>query len=149
MHDPRPTKFRRNRTAAIAVTAMLALGAGACGSDDTNNAYCDAWQNTAEAYAELRAVDVTAVGTEGLQTAVVDLDAALTELDTATKDQAGDQVQQLRDSVKKLIETVLSPDLPVDRRDEVAAASDDVRAAWDDVSTALRTECPDVTLPTS
>lgn len=148
MHDQRPARLRRNRPAALAVTVMLALGASAC-DDDTEAAYCDAWETTAEAYAELRALDVTAVGTEGLQNAVDDLKAALNELAAATEDQVGDEVQRLRDSVEQFIQTVLSPDLPVDRRDEVTAAAADLRSAWDDVADTLRTECPGVTVPTT
>ena len=148
MHDPRPPRFRRSRAAAFAATAMLLLAATACG-DDAEDAYCDAWEGTVDAYAELRALDVTAVGTDGLQAAVDDLDSALQELVEATENQAGDDVQQLRGSVEQLIETVLSPDLPVDRRDEVAAAIDQLRTAWDDAAAAVQVECPDVDIARS
>jgi hypothetical protein len=143
MHDPRPARPRRSGAAGLAMAAMLLLAATACGND-SEDAYCDAWEGTVGAYTELRALDVTAVGTDGLQAAVEDLGAALKELAEATEDQAGDDVQRFRVSVEQLIETVLSPDLPVDRRDEVAAATDDLRAAWDDVAGAVRVECPDV-----
>jgi hypothetical protein len=148
MDDQRPIRLRRNRTTALAGTAMLLLAATACG-DDTEDAYCDAWQGTADAYIELRELDLIAVGSDGLQAAVDDLDSALQELAEATENQAGDDVQRLRESVEQLIETVLSPDLPVDRRDEVAAAIDDVRAAWDDAAAAVRVECPDVDIARS
>jgi hypothetical protein len=148
MHDPRPSRSRRSRAAAFAGTAMLLLATTACG-DDAEDAYCDAWEGTVDAYAELRALDVTAVGTDGLQAAVDDLDSALQELAEATENQAGDDVQQLRESVEQLIETVLSPDLPVDRRDEVAAAIAELRTAWDDAAAAVQVECPDVEIARS
>jgi hypothetical protein len=127
---------------------MLLLAATACG-DDAEDAYCDAWEGTVDAYTELRALDVTAVGTDGLRSAVDELDSALQELAEATEDQAGDAVQRLRTSVDQLIETVLSPDLPVDRRDEVTVAIDDLRSAWEDVADSVRVECPDINVATS
>jgi hypothetical protein len=147
MHDSRTARSRRNRVAGLAVAATLVLAATACG-DDAEDAYCDAWEGTVDAYTELRALDLTAVGTDGLQAAVDDLDTALQELADATEDQAGDDVQRLSESVEQLIETVLSPDLPVDRRDEVAAAVDDLRAAWDGVTDAVGVDCPDVDIST-
>jgi hypothetical protein len=130
------------------VAATLVLATSACG-DDAEDAYCDAWEGTVDAYTDLRAIDLTAVGTDGLRAAVDDFDSALQELAEATEDQAGDDVQQLRESVEQLIETVLSPDLPVDRRDEVAAAIDEVRTAWDDAAAAVGVDCPDVDVATS
>ena len=130
------------------MAAILAFGASACG-DDPEDAYCDAWEGTVDAYGELRALDLMAVGSDGLQAAVDELDSSLQEWAEATEDQAGDDVQRLRESVEQLIETVLSPDLPVDRRDEVGAAVDDLRVAWDDVADAVRVECPDVDVATS
>jgi hypothetical protein len=127
---------------------MLLLAATACG-DDAEDAYCDAWSGTVDAYTELRTLDVIAVGSDGLQAAVDDLDSALQELAEATENQAGDDVQRFRESVEQLIETVLSPDLPVDRRDEVAAAIDELRTAWDDAATAVQVECPDVDIARS
>jgi hypothetical protein len=148
MHDPRPARPRRHNAAALAIAATLALATTACGND-SEDAYCDAWEGTVDAYTELRALDVAAVGTDGLRSAVEGLDSALQELAEATEDQAGDDVQRLRTSVEQLIETVLSPDLPVDRRDEVAVAVDDLRSAWDDVADSVRVECPDINLATS
>jgi hypothetical protein len=148
MHVSVLTKLRRSRTAALGVTVTLMLAASACG-DDAEDAYCDAWEGAVEAYTELRALDLTAVGSEGLRTAVDDLDSSLQELVNAAENQAGDDVERLRESVEQLIETVLSPDLPVDRRDEVAAAADDLRSAWDDVADSVRVECPDLSVPTS
>jgi hypothetical protein len=148
MYDPRPPRSRRSRAGALAGTAMLLLAATACG-DDAEDAYCDAWSGTVDAYTELRTLDVIAVGSDGLQAAVDDLDSALQELAEATENQAGDDVQRFRESVEQLIETVLSPDLPVDRRDEVAAAIDELRTAWDDAATAVQVECPDVDIARS
>ena len=148
MHDPRPAEPRRRRAAPLAVAAMLVVAASACG-DDSEDAYCDAWSGAVDAYSELRSLDLVAVGSDGLQAAVDDLDSALVELAEATEDQVGDDVDRLRESVEQLIETVLSPDLPVDRRDEVAAAIDDLRSAWGDVADAVRVDCPDVDIATS
>ena len=148
MHHPRPSRTRRNGVAALALDASLALTASACG-DDSEDAYCDAWEDAVDAYTELRSLDLTAVGTDGVQAAVDDLDSALQELAAATEDQAGADVQRFRESVEQLVETVLSPELPVDRRDEVAAAIDDVRSAWDDVAAAVQVECPGIDVATT
>lgn len=147
MHDPRPARPRRHGAAALAA-AMLVLAASACGND-SEDAYCAAWEGTVDAYTELRALDLVAVGSDGLQAAVEELDSALQELVEATEDQAGADVQRFRESVEQLIENVLSPDLPVDRRDEVTVAVDDLRSAWDDVVDAVRVECPDVAVAPS
>jgi hypothetical protein len=130
------------------VAATLVLATSACG-DDAEDAYCDAWEGTVDAYNDLRALDVMAVGSDGLQAAVDELDSSLQELAEATENQAGDDVQALSQSVEQLIETVLSPDLPVDRREEVTVAIDDLRSAWDDVADAVGVECPDVDVATS
>lgn len=148
---------RSRRSIAFALTALLVLGA--CSSDgedtaatttvDTAAAYCDAWTGVISAFEAYDEIDVVAGGTDSIQTYFDDLDAAATQLADAADAQLAPAVDAFTTALDDLGTTITSPDLPVDRREEVQAAADDVDAAWNQMVAAFEAGCPDVTATTT
>lgn len=132
---------------AWGAAAVLTLAVTACGGDDTEAAYCNAWSDTVDAWVAFREVDVISGGLDSLRATAEDLRDAVERLDEASRAQIGPSVADFRAAVDELVTTVTSPDLPVDRRDDVRAAADEVAAAWDDVVGAARADCPDIAVP--
>ena len=144
IHDPptAPEGDRRELAAILAVDWRV--------RDDPEDAYCDAWEGTVDAYTELRSLDVTAVGTDGLRDCGRGPRLVAPGTGGGDRGPGGRRRRAVpRHRWSSSIETVLSPELPVDRRDEVAAAVDDLRSAWDDVAAAVQVECPDVDVSSS
>lgn len=150
---------RPRRGARLAVVLVLLLtGAAACGSDDSTDAttttqsvaerYCAAWEDVVTSFAAYREIDVVEGGTDAIQTYFDDLEAAVSELETVADEQITPSVEAFLTSLEDLGTALTSPDLPVDRRDEVRAASDEVDASWNAMVEALDAGCPDVTAET-
>jgi hypothetical protein len=138
----------------LLIAATLVVGAASCSSssDDAETTttlsveerYCAAWQDVVDAFGAFAEIDVVADGTDAVQAAFDDLEASVTTLEGAADEQITPSVQAFLGSLEDLGTTLTSPELPVDRRDQVRAARDEVDASWNDMGDTLKTSCPDV-----
>lgn len=95
---------RRSRLAGTALA--LTLGAAAlvaCGDDESaQDRYCEAGESLNASVAALFDLDVVAEGTNGLRSALEDVENDLTELRESASDAASDEVDALNDAVDEL-----------------------------------------------
>lgn len=135
---------RTPKTAMTAVLLLASLVPAACGDDDeaTAETYCQAWATVESAVGEVVTIDVTEDVGEQLRSGTQQVQDALADFQTAAGDQFGDERETFGEAVRALLTTIVSPDLPVDRRDEVRAALDDVRTTWATLVEAVRVDCP-------
>jgi hypothetical protein len=155
-----PATVRRFRVIpSLLIAAGLVIGASSCSSTDdegdstttlsVEERYCAAWQDVVDAFGAFAEIDVVADGTDAVQAAYDDLEAAVATLEGAADEQITPSVEVFLASLRDLGTALTSPELPVDRRDEVRAARDEVDTSWNDMVDTLKTTCPDVSAATA
>jgi hypothetical protein len=135
---------RSRRTSRVlgGLACVAVLGAAGCSQgNDTRAAYCDAWSTVETAFDDFRNVDVVAVGIDGVRASLDGLRGAVENLGEASRDQLGDEVSAFSTSLQDLVTTLTSPDLPVDRREQVRAARGEVDTAWNALLDEARADC--------
>jgi hypothetical protein len=151
-------KIRVGRSIAVVAVSLAAIGGSACSSDDeaqttttlsTEEQYCAAWSEVIDAFAAFEEIDVVADGTSAIDEAFGDLEAAVDDLEVAADEQITPSVEAFLASLEGLSTALTSPDLPVDRTDEVRAARDAVDQSWTEMVDTLKTACPEVETATS
>ncbi len=151
-------KIPMGRAVAAVALTFAALGGTACSSGDdaattttlsTEQRYCAAWGDVIDAFVAFDEVDIVANGTSSLEQASDDLEGAVDDLEAAADEQLSPSIAAFVTSLQELGTTLTSPELPVDRTDEVLAARSDVDAAWAEMVDTLTTKCPEVETPTS
>jgi hypothetical protein len=136
----------QRRLLLLGPCALLAFGAlTSCGDDDeeaaTEAAYCGAWADVRAAFEGFREIDVVEGGLESVRTQVTAIETSLDTLRTSSEELLAREAEAFRASLDELVTTLTSPDLPVDRREEVRAASDEVDGAWNDLLAKADADC--------
>jgi hypothetical protein len=152
------SKIRVGRSIAVVAIALAAIGGTACSSDgeaqttttlSVEERYCAAWSDVIDAFVAFEDIDVVADGTSAIDEAFGDLEAAVDELEVAADEQLTPSIEAFLASIEELSTALTSPELPVDRTDEVRAARDAVDQSWTEMVATLKTACPEVETPTS
>jgi len=124
----------------------LTLGAAvlaACGDDESaQDRYCEAGESLNASVSALFDLDVVAEGTNGLRSAIEDVNNDLTELRDSASDAASDEVDALNDAVGALDDALnaAGDSLTADNATGVVDAIGGVRAAFAAIGDTL-TDC--------
>jgi hypothetical protein len=140
--------------AALALAVAL-VGGAACSTSSTTAAattvptgpasqYCTAWSDLVTAFGAYDQIDVVNGGLDSVRTYIDDVEAAATSLASASDSLLQPKVEAFNTSLQDLVTTLTSPDLPVNRTQQVRDAKAEVDAAWNDLVTTITTTCPDV-----
>ena len=135
---------RRSRLAGTALA--LTLGAAAlagCGDDESaQDRYCEAGESLNASVAALFDLDVVAEGTNGLRSALEDVENDLTELRESASDAASDEVDALNDAVGELNDALSAEgdSLTADNATGVVDAIGGIRSAFAAIGDTL-TDC--------
>jgi len=125
---------RRSRLAATSLSLTLCAAAlAACGSDESaQDRYCEAGESLNASVAALFDLDVIAEGTNGLRSAIEDVNNDLTELRDSASDAASDEVDALNDAVGELNDALnaAGDSLTADNATGVVDAIGGVRTAF-------------------
>lgn len=136
------------RSLAIAVLPLVAaIGISGCGSDDDGQSsqekYCEAGDQLRSDVTALLELDVAAVGTDGLESAIEAVDQSLSDLSGAAESAVEDEVAALEDAMSD-VDSALSDvggELTEENAEGVIVAIDAAFVAADAVYDTLA-NCP-------